>query len=283
MSAKLVAQRPEEKIFTLSYSKAKTYEGCPAKFKFGYIEKLPKKDWEFTKFGKFLHEVLEEAHKMLQLDTRPFNQIMTQVFKSSLKNWDLTPEQKKEAYTICVNYLKDWSSRPIPQILGIEKEFNIIFDDQFLLGGFIDRVDFLPEEDLLEIVDYKTSKDAKYLKKDYLQLQTYAFALWLENPEIKRFKCSYIMLRLNSERVSQEFSLEEILKVEHKYLEYFENIMTETVYAPKPSPLCRFCDWVETPGCSTGKEFIKVQEQRRGSWGGVSNIGHLSIGETSWN
>jgi DNA-binding protein YbaB len=51
--------------FKLSVSKAKTFEDCKAKYKFSYIEKLPKKDWDFHVFGKFLHAILEEFHLQL--------------------------------------------------------------------------------------------------------------------------------------------------------------------------------------------------------------------------
>lgn len=253
----LLPKKPAEKIFSLSYSKAKTWESCPAKYKFSYIEKLPKKEWDFTKFGKFLHETLENGHRLMLTDSRPVNEIFTEVFKAAIIEWSPTPEQKKEGFELLKTYLRKWVNRVNkPQILGIEKEFNIIFDDKFLLGGFIDRVDYLPEEDLVEIIDYKTAKNSKYLSKDYLQLQTYAFALWLENPNLKRFRCSYLMLREESNCVSMDFNLDEILQVEKIYLDYFESVTKDQSFTPKAGPLCKFCDWVESPGCPAGKTFI---------------------------
>ena len=51
--------------FFLSVSKAKTFDQCKAKFKYQYIEKLPKKSWDFQIFGQFLHAILENFHELM--------------------------------------------------------------------------------------------------------------------------------------------------------------------------------------------------------------------------
>src|SRR5690606_31482366 len=49
----------------LSVSKVKTFDSCAAKFKYSYIEKLPKKEWDFHVFGTFCHDTLENFHLKL--------------------------------------------------------------------------------------------------------------------------------------------------------------------------------------------------------------------------
>jgi hypothetical protein len=49
--------------FNISVSKGKTFDACRRKFKFCYIEKLPRIDRDFHIFGKFLHFCLEYFHK----------------------------------------------------------------------------------------------------------------------------------------------------------------------------------------------------------------------------
>src|SRR5690606_681164 len=52
----------------LSVSKVKTFDSCKAKYKYSYIEKLPKKEFEFHIFGTFCHDVLENFHlKLIEL------------------------------------------------------------------------------------------------------------------------------------------------------------------------------------------------------------------------
>jgi ATP-dependent helicase/DNAse subunit B len=50
---------------SLSVSKAKTFDDCKAKYKFCYIQKLPRIDRDFHIFGKFLHSTLESFHKTI--------------------------------------------------------------------------------------------------------------------------------------------------------------------------------------------------------------------------
>ena len=69
----------------LSVSKTKTFLDCKAKYKFCYIEKLPRKDWDFHTFGKFCHKVLEDFHNayVKNNSTEPFNIEMGKAFKIS--------------------------------------------------------------------------------------------------------------------------------------------------------------------------------------------------------
>ena len=67
--------KPDE--FRVSVSKTKTFLDCKAKFKFCYVEKLPRKDWDFHIFGKFCHSVLEEFHKTyMEGCLLPYNMVM---------------------------------------------------------------------------------------------------------------------------------------------------------------------------------------------------------------
>ena len=64
MSAKLLKDKPNS--FSgewLSVSKVKTFKDCPAKYRYTYIEKLPRKSWEFQVLGQFAHSSLENLLK----------------------------------------------------------------------------------------------------------------------------------------------------------------------------------------------------------------------------
>ena len=103
--ATVLKEKPERNIslLNLSVSKAKTFKECKAKFRYTYIEKLPRKERDYHVFGKFLHEILEKFHKMkLAGDTRLDNKIISDAFKSAFKNWreKLNEEQIKESKDI---------------------------------------------------------------------------------------------------------------------------------------------------------------------------------------
>lgn len=259
--ATVLAERPKTDLaLSLSVSKVKTFKDCKAKFKFSYVEKLPRKDWEHLIFGKFLHEILESFHKQLIENSQAqLHVLMTECFKQSSANWKdkLNVAQKQEAREILGVYLKQITDAKnngtMPTILSVEKDFFIDIDGKILLNGFIDRIQMDPDG-VLHVSDYKTTKNPKYLKKDYFQLLTYAYVMCLEDPKLEKVRTSYILLRHNFETIIKEYSRSEIMKVEKKFLDYADSIHAEKLYRPSPTQLCNFCDYLDI--CDAGQNLV---------------------------
>ncbi len=274
IKGKLLVLKPEEKLdLSLSVSKIKTFKDCKAKYRFQYIEKLPKKDWQHLSFGKYLHEILETFHRNIIKGTEdPTHINMSQCFKAATANWKekLTPEDKKEAWSMMNLYLQQLAditkTGSYPKIIDVERNFYINIDGKILLNGFIDRVQLDPD-DIYHVADYKTSKSKTYLKKDFLQLLTYAYVLCLENPELKVVRGSYIMLRHNFEMIVRDFKRDEILKIEKKFIEYANAIQEEKLWRPKTSKLCEYCDFAAN--CPEGTKFIRENSKDKDSAFGV--------------
>lgn len=259
---KFSTERPELETdpMNLSVSKIKTFKDCPCKFRFSYIEKLPKKDWEHLKFGNFLHEVLENFHKyLIERPEVQFHLLMKEAHSNAFKNWGhfLSPEVKKEAFDILCSYLKILAEQKqkneLPTFLNLEKTFYINIVDKVLLHGFIDRVQ-RDIDDMLHVGDYKTTKKKKYLENDPFQLQVYAYAMCLEDPSIQRIRTSYILLRHNFEMIIKEYSREQVMAIEPTFLQYAQDIEKEKLFRPQTSPLCKFCDYLEL--CGEGQGFV---------------------------
>lgn len=274
IKSKLLAERPEQKAdLNLSVSKAKTFKDCKAKFFFCYVEKLPRKDWEFHVFGKFLHEILERYYKYVMegCQDKP-NVILTQSWKDSFANWKdkLNREQIAEAKTICMQFLQKLAAEKdnAPTVLAVERPFYIDIDGKILLNGFIDRVQ-LDADGVLHVTDYKTTKNKKYLKNDFFQLLTYAFVMCLEDPNIQTVRASYILLRHDFDILVKDFSRNEIMAVEKTFLDYADKINAEKLYRPSPSKLCDFCDYLEH--CDAGQRVT-----------GKTIITENSFGEDAW-
>jgi len=263
----LLSEKPEKKdgVLPLSVSKIKTFKDCPAKYRFSYIEKLPSKETDYLIFGKFVHEVLENFHKtyldpQLPLFQQKHHVVMGSCFNFSYENWKskLTKEQKEKAFEICGLYLKQLSenikNKIQPEILAVEEEFFISIDDKILLTGLIDRVQMDPDG-VLHVADYKTSNSITSLKKDFLQLLTYAFVKCLQNPELKKVRTSYILLKHDLKSIVKEFDVEEIMKVENSILEYADKINKEKLYRPVITPLCNWCSF-QVEHCEEGRKVI---------------------------
>lgn len=255
IKSRILLARPEEHLpLSLSVSKYKTFKDCKAKYRFCYVEKLPRKEWDFHVFGKYLHEILENFYrKVLEGNTETPNMILSASWKEAFTNWKpkLSKEQILEAKEICNLFLKKLSEEIAPPtILGVEKDFYIDIDGKVLLNGFIDRVQ-LDRDGVLHVSDYKTTKNKKYLKNDYFQLLTYAFVMCLEDESIQKVRTSYILLRHGFESFVKEFTREEVMSIESTFLEAADKIHSERLFRPSPSNLCKFCDYLDH--CDAGQ------------------------------
>lgn len=247
-------------VIRLSVSKTKTFIDCKAKFKYIYIEKLPKKDWEHHIIGKFCHKVLEDFHNafILNQSTQTYHYEMNSAWKSAWKEYKLsmTPEMKQECWDILNKYLKlvsaDKACNNIPNVISCEQKFEINIENKIILNGMIDRVQ-VDADGIIHVCDYKTVKNKKYLKNDFFQLLTYAYVIISSDPTIKKVRASYILLRHDFEYITTEFEVPEILTIADKYLDYANQIQLENQFEPNPTILCRYCDYSSI--CEEGKKI----------------------------
>ncbi len=243
--------------FRVSVSKTKTFLDCKAKFKFCYVEKLPRKDWDFHVFGKFCHSVLEIFHQAyIDGCDKPYNVMMGEAWKQAWQEYkaNMTPEMKKDCWDIINNYLKlvsrEAKTGHPANVLSVEKRFELAVADNIILNGAIDRIQ-LDDDGIIHVGDYKTVKNKKYLKNDFFQLLTYAYVIMAEDPSVMTVRGSYILLRYNFEYITTEFHREEVMGVQQKYIDYVTAMINEKEFKPSPSALCNFCDYLNE--CPEGK------------------------------
>lgn len=246
----------------LSVSKCKSYADCKAKYKYCYIDKLPRKKFDFHIFGKFCHKVLEDFHNTyINGSLEQYNVVMSRAFKSAVELYkpDMTSEMKKDCWDIINQYLKivtnDKLNNSSANVIACEKSFDFALPghENIILNGMIDRVQ-LDDDNVLHVCDYKTTKNKKYLKNDFFQLLTYSNVIATENPgKINKVRASYILLRHNFEYITVEFTIPQILAVKDKYIQYANEIWSEKEFKPNPTFLCRYCDFNQV--CAEGKKM----------------------------
>lgn len=233
-------------LIKLSASSMKTYEQCPKKYYYTYIEKVPRKEWDHFDLGNLCHKTLEIFHRIYMNDGNKMgslNKLMTHSFATAKKEFEkIPPNLKDEAKELLLNYLKIVSTKGMPLVKGVETPFNFKVNDEILIRGFIDRLD-VSKDGIFRILDYKTTKNVKYL--DTFQLLIYG--LWLKNeyPDLEKFRASYVLLRHNSKTKDYEFNLEDLKKVEKEIISYAGKIKTENQWVPIPTALCNWCDFKE--------------------------------------
>lgn len=150
-------------ILKLSTSSIKTYEQCPRKYWFQYIEKpdIEKKDWDHLKLGNFIHEVLEHFHNELNTNkSQDIRNLMSTICKRVERfkekdqfKYKLTSELRKQVRSILMDYILLLEENGLPPVKSTEEKFAVELDNNVIIRGVIDRVD--EPDGYTHLVDYK--------------------------------------------------------------------------------------------------------------------------------
>lgn len=223
-----------------------TFEKCPKKYHYHYIEKpdIPKQDWSHLEFGKCAHKVLELFHQDLLINVREpkeYAEVMKNSFREGLKEFNLEilrdelPDLKKTLQS----YLNKISSEGLPEVIHNELEFSYKIEE-YVVRGFIDRIDKVGPGHY-RIVDYKTNKNPKYLNN--FQLLLYAIAVKGKYPDVEKMDGMYILLKHDCKSLPYQFTDEDYIKTIEKIKTIGHSIDTKQEWEKKPSPLCNWCDY----------------------------------------
>jgi len=229
----------------LSVSKVSTFADCKAKFNFNYNLRLPKKTWEHHTLGKLVHKVLEDFHlEYLNGCKDTFNVVISRSFKSAYEEYkaDVTPDMFKEARSMIDEYLKLTYKTGLPNVLSCERQFSFPVADNVVVNGAIDRIQIDPDG-IIHVCDYKTAAKKKYLVDKFFQLETYAYVVYLENPDVKFVRASYIMIRHGYEYITRDIDVDIIKQIPQKFVDYANAIVAEKEFKAHPTPLCDYCDF----------------------------------------
>jgi CRISPR/Cas system-associated exonuclease Cas4 (RecB family) len=222
--------------------------------------------------GKAVHKVLEDFHMAyLMGSTNKLNVEMKIAFEKMLIEFEkeITPELKTEIYSMVDQYLRVVYKTGTKHVLHCELPFAINLTEDVILNGAIDRIQN-DSDGALHILDYKSTKNKKYLLDDYFQLETYGFVLWNDvryREQIEKtgyVRASYMLMRHDFELITKEISLDTIQKIPNKFIKYAEDIRKETVYEATPSPLCDYCDFQEI--CPSDIRKTTKQKTSAKSW-----------------
>ena len=208
-----------------SYSKINSFNNCPLRYRFIYIDRIKKKDEGIEAFlGKVIHRCLEwiyaekinndRTYYSLDIIVNKFkefwdeswhDQIRLFQFKNPKKLSDFVKKKKMDYYTLGVNWLVSYYSRYGPyfndNVVNVEEKIS------FSIGGYtfnsiIDRVDMI-NLNSIKVLDYKTGKKYFTEKKLLVDLQMgiYYYAIQSKFPDIQieNITLSHFYIRDNKE------------------------------------------------------------------------------------
>jgi DNA helicase-2/ATP-dependent DNA helicase PcrA len=224
----------------LSASDVVTYRGCPLRYKFARVLKIPSEQTLNQRFGIVVHQVLERYHSAEEQTLGLLMELLEVAWRrSGIGEGEQERRLRVMARAALVRYherLREEHAQP----LWFERSFAFDLGPHHVRGR-VDRVDALPDGSY-ELIDYKTghAKTAAELRDD-IQLSLYAIAA-REAWQLESSRQAYYYL-LDDRRVpvpraedGEEWVREAVLRVG-------EGILAQD-FEPTPSPaVCALCDY----------------------------------------
>ena len=262
-AAQVVVTAPYEfpQQVKFSHSSLQTFIGCPLKYKYKYVFKIPTRGNASASMGNSIHATLEQFYiiareRSAATQGNLFGEMNTGVVVPTLqellelyeKNWEDAwyknraehDRMKKIGEEMLRGYYAKYESKwIIPRFL--EKSF-VLKVKEFTISGKIDRIDTFV--DGVAVVDYKTGKPKTEIKADpdaKQQLMLYQWACE-EALSLPVKKLTYYYLENQSE-VSFIGGEKELDNFKEKTKEIMETIKNSD-FEPTPSPyICASCDY----------------------------------------
>lgn len=241
-----------------SHSKLSTFEQCPLKFRFRYIDKLkPEIEQTIEGFlGKKIHETLEWVYNQVR-ERRLFE--LDEIIEYYAQSWkrDYNPEIRivknsfdtEHYFNKGIRFLVDYFLKNSPfkdNTIAIEKKviIDLDYERKYKLIGYIDRLVHHKDTDIFEIHDYKTSSSLKtqeQLDQDR-QLALYSIAIrdYFEN--VSDVHLVWHFLDFN-EKLTSKRTLEQLENLKREIIELINKIESTTDFPPKESGLCNWCEF----------------------------------------
>ena len=253
---------------TYSNSKLSTYEDCPQRYKLKYIVRIKPTEEGIEAFlGNRVHETLEKLYKELLLTKLNSLDELIEFYNSQWeKNWhekvvvtrkEFTPDHYRDTGREAISsYYKRYS--PFNQSKTLSTEFQINFKiNDITITGKIDRLSH-NGDGFYEIHDYKTSRSLptqNELDHDW-QLGLYQIGVKEKFRDAKEINLIWHYLIFDKE-FSSTRSDAQLKDLEKEVLSLIKAIEKETIFNPKESNLCDWCEYFEY--CPAKQHEIKVE------------------------
>jgi CRISPR/Cas system-associated exonuclease Cas4 (RecB family) len=239
---------PVKPLKAWSFSTYNLYTTCPAKVKYAKILKLPEPQNEAMARGDRIHKLAEAFIKNVPFEGKVMKVLPKELlpFKDELKR--LRELYKQVSYSMVVEdnwaFTKGWDETAWNDWTGCW--LRIKLDCAF----HVDDV-------TLQINDWKSGKFRPEKNEEYLeQMELYALAALLLHDHIEavwpRLKYTDLGITYGAGETKEEqdrgegplvFTRKDLPKLKKAWEKRVKAMMADTIFAPKPNNLCRFCHY----------------------------------------
>lgn len=282
----------DKRLPKFSYSKMEVFKNCPMKYKIRYYENKYSEDVALhLELGTLCHYVLEQKGIMLKNDNKVnYNKLLNILYKGILvsdnktnnrimgvdelkkkyfdkwnvksSNSDKTYDEKIEIFIkVLHNEMDDEEWQPA----YFEYPFEFVWNDKYILHGFIDRIDVMRKQNPdgttsteYRVIDYKTSKKVFDDSKLPTSLQFGIYALAVLNDFGKLpilYEYHFVFLNTAQYAMTKGYQ-KRLLELLNKSFEAIENCAQKNLFIPRPSPLCYWC-----PYCKDNPEAGRYKDE----------------------
>lgn len=260
-----------------SHSRMSTFENCPRKFAFRYVEqvKVAQETTAEAFMGSMVHDTLEHLYKLVEMERTPKWEELNAYYEGEWdKGWNenilivrehLVGEDYKNVGRRCVmDYFKKFYPFRDARVLGLEER--LVFDldpsGNYKIQGFIDRL-AEAEDGTIEIHDYKTNtrmRTQEEVDKDR-QLALYQIGIQHRLNDVKGVKLIWHYLRANRSLVSRRTpdQLEELRFDTIRLIDTIEDAKVREEFPPHESMLCDWCEFRQL--CPAKRHAVTLSEK----------------------
>lgn len=239
-----------------SHSRLSTFEQCPLKFKYQYIDRIAREEDSIEAFmGSRFHDVMEKVyaerafwHSTADDLENLFNELWEKKFNEHVfitRNDRTADDYRHVGLKAVADYHRRYAPFQDGRVLGIEKRVSAEFEESgHSVFGFIDRLMEI-DDGCYEIHDYKTSAslpDQSKLDEDR-QLALYEIAvrrMWPHDVQKVDLVWHYVVFdkELRSRRTPEQLE-----RLKSDTVTLIDTIERTTEFAPCESNLCRWCSY----------------------------------------
>lgn len=268
---------------TYSHSRLKTFEQCPLKFRFKYIDKIPEvKQSIEAHLGGVVHSTLEWLYtKVKEKQIPTLDELLTYYTKKWEEEYNenviiIRKELTKEDYfNKGIEFLLRYYKRHKPfddNTLELEKQIIIGLDQEgnYKLQGFIDRLAYNLQTQEYEIHDYKTGNflpSQSDIDNDR-QLALYSLAIKELFGHEKEVVLIWHFLA-HDKKIHSKRSNSQLQQLKKETLGLIKQIEATKKFPPYVSKLCDWCEyksvcpaWGNKPPQRKLEEFIREEKNK---------------------
>lgn len=264
-----------------SHSRISTYENCPLRFKYRYIDKL-KPEIEKTieaHLGTAVHNTLEWLYNTIK-ESQNWSPKIDEIMQKYTEEWqkDFSDEKIKivnknltarDYFNKGIHFLIDYYTRHTPfkdGTIECEKGILINLDEAgvYKLQGFIDRLVYNVEKQRYEVHDYKTAKTLPTQEKMDKDRQLALYAIAVKNEYGKEKEVALIWHYLaHNKSIESKRTNEQLEQLKKETIEKIKEIESATEFPAKKSILCNWCEFQNICTNRELKEYPTVSKYIR--------------------